>query len=149
MTKEYTKFQVGQKESNGSAGLEEQRSLRDSREEAAMQQPLQMGQGLYRQTCSEDTQDKSKDAEGPRLGVSREVGKKVCTCECGPRCWCPGRSPAQSTGHGQAGEGRSIRYHYAAKSTAWRTLEAWAGMFTGGLSNFQETIMGGIYGEDT
>ena len=108
MTKEYTKFQVGQKESNGSAGLEEQRSLRDSREEAAMQQPLQMGQGLYRQTCSEDTQDKSKDAEGPRLGVSREVGKKVCTCECGPRCWCPGRSPAQSTGHGQAEECRGL-----------------------------------------
>ena len=60
MTKEYTKFQVGQKESNGSAGLEEQRSLRDSREEAAMQQPLQMGQGLYRQTCSEDTQEQRR-----------------------------------------------------------------------------------------
>lgn len=51
--------------------------MQDSREEAAMEQPLQMGQGLYRQTCSEDTQDKSKDTEGPRQGVSREDGKKV------------------------------------------------------------------------
>ena len=81
-----------------------------------MEQPVQMGQGLYRQTRSEDTQDKSKDAEGPRLGVSREVGKKVCMCECGPRSWRPGRSPAVS------GEGRSIRYHYAAKSTALKNI---------------------------